>query len=373
MNILFLFHNYRDGDGGSSAVDSLIERNKSFGDDYLVVCKFNNTKKTNNIVTEEEEATIVEFLSRPNVLINYVRSMQSNILNHILKLSKKNIPVVMTVVQSPGYKRLMLSPYEILHSNLIVFIDKTSYNHHIISFIPPQNRVYIYLMSSGRDDRIQRTEDIFLERNSGTIVYGRGSTLYKCPKDMFKVFDKIGVENKLFRIVGIPEGDNWVRREAAKRPNVEVYPQLKYDDWFEMCKSFDVFLYQLPDDCYASIDGTLGLAICMRKPVVYMGCDAPKERLVHEESGFIANSVDEMARYATSLGKDFNLRKSIGEKGRERLLLMAKDNNSEQRYHEAYEKSFSLPKIRIVPFSYRLRYLCYCYKDIVRNLLNYYK
>lgn len=372
MNILYLFHNYRDGDGASGALNFFLEIDKSICEDYLIVCKRKHTDKHLNIVCDTELETIKSFLKKQKLIIHYIRSAQSNILEIIVKHSNKEIPIITTVVQSPAYKRLLLSPFEIKHTNYFVFIDKTAYDNKIISFIPAINRTFIYLMYSGKSERLKQTEEIVLKNHKGHIIYGRGSTLSKCPKDMFSIFDEIHIENKIFRVVGIPEGDNWVRREAAKRTNIEIYPQLSYKEWFDICKTFDVYLYQLPNDSYASIDGTLGLAMCMRKPVVYMGCDAPKERIIHRESGFIASSVSEMVEYATTLGLNFKLRKSIGEKGRERQIEIAKENNAEERFHKAYKKAFEIGKIKSIPFSYIMKYLFYCYKDIIKNLANRY-
>jgi glycosyltransferase involved in cell wall biosynthesis len=93
---------------------------------------------------------------------------------------------------------------------------------------------------------------------------------------------------------------------------------------------------------------------------------------VHGESGYIANSVDEMALYATQLGKDYELRKRIGEKGREQYIAMRKENNGESRFHEVYEKASFSNKSFTVPLSYRLKYYFYCYKDYLRNLFDYY-
>lgn len=372
MNLLYLFHNYKDGDGGSSAIDFFIEIDKNYCDSYLVVCKQKETTKTINIVEETEIKIIKEFLLKPDILIHYVRSAQSNILEHILKIAGRKIPVVSTVIQSPSYKRLLLSPYEIRNTNYFVFIDKTAYNNSIISFIPTEIRTSIYLVQSKNNLRLEQTKDILLEPNKGSVVFGRGSTMNKCPKDMFTVFDKIDIKDKIFRIVGIPEGDNWVRKEAAKRNNVEVYPQLSFTEWFNICKTFDVFLYQLPFDSYASIDGTLGLAMYMRKPVVYMGSDAPKERIVHGENGYIAHSVCEMAQYATLLGNDYYFRKKIGEEGRKGAIRMAVENNAEARFHEIYNKVYSLNVKKNIPLSYQLKYNLYCFKDIVRNKIDKY-
>ena len=92
------------------------------------------------------------------------------------------------------------------------------------------------------------------------------------------------VPKKEFHIVGIPEGDNWVRKEAKRRSNVKVYPILPYEEWFELCKDFDVSLYQLPKKAYSSIDANMGLPMLMQKPTVYYGPLAPKERMIHGEN-----------------------------------------------------------------------------------------
>lgn len=172
---------------------------------------------------------------------------------------------------------------------------------------------------------------------------------------MFEVFDRIDVPNKLFRIVGI-EDNSWIIREAAKRNNVEVYGKLSKEKWIEMCNSFDVFLYQLPEDCFSSIDGTLGLAMLLGKPVVYMGSSAPKERFHNNQNGFVAESIEEMIHYATILGRDSKLRNEIGERGRLSTINDFKPETRIQKYKELYQNIQTHATFHI-PYSYTLFFL----------------
>ena len=353
MNILYLITFYRVGDGTSSGLYSQIEMDRSFYDDYLIVTKeIKSAQDELKIVTNKQQQSIINFISKGPIVIHFFRGHFSNLLLEMLQFAGYQTPVVITLCQSPSYKNLWLTPFELKHARKIVFIDKAAYNNDLVSFIPKNVKVQIYL--SGKD--IYRNfEHIPKIDNNGKIIFGRGSTSIKCPKTMFEVFDKIEIPNKLFRIVGI-DGESWIKDEAAKRDNVEVYGQLPLSEWEVMCNSFDVFLYQLPEDCFASLDGTLGLAMLLKKPVVYMGCEAPKERFQHGKNGFVANSVDEMAHYATLLGKDADLRKKIGEAGRESTIKDFSPEVREQKYNEVYE-DLCCHDTYTIPLSYSLKFL----------------
>ena len=352
MNILYLITFYRVGDGTSAGVYSQIDVDKSVCDDYLVVTKeIKSAQEGLNIVTNAQKKVICNFIKKGDLVVHFFRGHFSNLLLEMLQLTGNNIPVIITVCQSPSYKNLWLTPFELKHAWQIVFIDKAAYNNRIIRFIPDRSKMQIYL--TGKKN-IHHYNDIHKIDNNTNIVFGRGSTSIKCPKNMFEVFDKIEIPNKLFRIVGI-EGDSWIRDEAAKRDNVEVYGLLPLCEWEEVCNSFDVFLYQLPKDCYASLDGTLGLAMMLKKPVVYMGCEAPKERFRHAINGFVANTVEEMAHYATLLGKDENLRKKIGEAGRESCINDFKYEERVEKYQEVY-KRLTIYRPYKIPISYVIQF-----------------
>ena len=376
MNILYLFAFYRIGDGGSSAVRAIYLADKGFAENQLIVCKrIVSSEGDMNMVEDSDIETVRDFLSKGNLIIHYIRSNQSNILNRVNRLAKMHIPTITTVCQSPSYKRLMLSPYEIRKTNHFVFIDKASHNDPFISFIIKQHTSQMYLISKkGYESRIKETADLIKleDDKNNAIIFGRGTTISKCPRDMFDVFDNINIVNKHFLIIGIPEGDNWVRKEAAKRNNVTVLPLLSYNKWVEKCLSMDIVLYELPVNNYASIDANLGLAMLLQKPVVYYGPDAPKERLHHLVNGYIANSPKEISQYAKKLADNPDLRRKIGEEARRSTISFMEENCFDDRMHSLYHSLNLVTLSQKVPLSYSIKYLRYCYKDILRNIFNKY-
>ncbi len=346
MNILYVTTKYAIGDGASAAVYSQVQIDETVCDSYLVIAKIVHSSENDLQITIDKDIDrIVNFLKKGNVYIHYFKATYSNILMDVLQLAGYTTPVVTTICQVPSYKNLWLTPYELKHSWHFVFIDKTAYNNELVNFIPASIKSQIYCVGFRRD-----YSHLKKENHGNKIVYGRGSTSIKCPKDMFDVFDRIDIPNKVFRIVGI-ENDSWIRTEAAKRDNVEVYGMLPREEWLEICKSFDIFLYHIPQDCHSSVDGTLGQAMLMEIPVVYMGSEAPKERFHENKNGFVANSIDEMAYYATMLGQDEELRKQIGKEGKLSTIADFDPLVRRQKYTEIYKMQKKRPKMR-VPFLY---------------------
>lgn len=370
-HILYLITNYKIGDGSSNAVYNQIKCDNDITEKYLIVCKHHgDVQKDLKIVQDSDILSIKNFMRHENLIIHYFKTSNSNILKQVLTISDKRIPILTTVCQSPSYKRMIITPFEFRVTNHFVFIDKSSFNDKLISFIPNECKSLIYL-TMGQYDEI--TASVPFPNNSPDIVFGRGTTLSKCPKNMFDIFDRINIKNKKFVIVGIPEGDNWVRLEASKRNNVFVYSVLPFDEWFSICKTFDIFLYQIPFECYSSLDGNLGLAMLMKKPVVYMGSDGPKERFVSGENGYIANTPEEMIAFAESLANNTELRHRIGEKARDSVLAHSRKNNRKALYHNLYHNLYHLISCKKIPFWYYLIYIKRCYKDIIKDLFNLYK
>ena len=368
MNIIYLTTTYEVGDGTSTAIKNQIECDKHVCDSYLLLAKkIPSYEEDLNVGVISNITLIKDFLRRKNIHIHYFKSRSSNVLMDLLEMSGYGIPVITTVCQSPSYPNLWITPFELKHTWHFVFIDKASYNNKLVGFIPDKLKSQIYLSAAKYRDysSVKKTD------NGGKIVFGRGSSSVKCPRNMFEVFDKINVPNKLFRIVGIDGSDNWIYEEARKRNNVEVYGKLSPEEWVEMCNSFDVFLYQLPDDCFSSLDGTLGLAMLLGKPVVYMGCPAPKERFHNNENGFVAESVDEMVEFATKLGNDAELRFNVGEKGRISTLTDFKGETRVKEYRRVYYTTKKHSKFRI-PLRYWLLFLTKNFsqsKQYIRGIL----
>lgn len=351
MRIIYFTTTLYKGDGTSSAVFSRARREIEFFEEYLIVGKLiGDVDSDLNIVNINEHHVIRNFAKKGDLIIHYFKSQNSNILVDILGIVGHSVPLLTTVCQNPSYPNFWITPFEIHHSWHFVFIDKSAYCNNVVGFIPEEQKSQIYQCGTRKDYSYLKPDN-----HGDVIIYGRGSSSIKCPKEMFEVFDKIDVPNKLFRIVGI-EGESWIKEEAAKHDNVEVYGHLPSVQWEEMCNSFDVFLYHLPKLCHSSIDGTLELAMLLGKPVVYMGCDAPAERFKHGENGFVANTVDEMAHYATLLGKDKDLREKIGEAGRTSALRDFRGEDTDRKYKEVYNLLKVHDKIRI-PFSYYIKFL----------------
>ena len=369
-NILYVISFFDKRDGASTAINYQSTIDKDFYDDYLIVCKWKGETLPNLkiVCIDGNESVIKDFLSQGRVIIHYYKATNSNVFQRICKMAGKDVPKLMTVCQNPSYTQYLLSPIEIREAWKIVFIDKTSYNNPIHSFISEEKKLQIYL--SGKWN-VEATKNVQWPNNTPYVVYGRGSTLSKCPKQMFEVFDKIDIPKKKFVIVGIPEGDNWVRKEARKRDNVIVYDKLSREEWFNICTTFDIFLYHLPEYSHSSIDGTLGLAMLMRHPVVYMGCEAPKERMHHGINGFVANNIEELSSYATILGKDKILRRKMGQAARDTTISDFSPEVRKQKYVMAYNSLQENIKVQI-PFTYYLKFLRRCYKSIIRSIFNIY-
>lgn len=377
MKVLFLISYYKIGDGASAGLYSLISGDKGL-EKYLVLSRWNIRSQGDlNIKAVSTEKEVAECLKQEEYdIIHYFKAGFSNLFEMVIQAMKSlclDIPIVTTICQRPSYPNHLLSPFEIKHTSYFVFIDKASYNDPLIRFIPDDKKAQIYCVSSLY---AEITKDIvFKENKDGVIVYGRGTTLSKCPHNMFDIFDRIDIPNKRFCVVGIPEGDNWVRREAAKRSNVDVYPLLPYNEWFELCKSFDISLYQIPVDSHASLDANLGLPMYMQKPTVYYGSEAPKERFIHGVNGFVANNYDEIVEYATMLGKDADLRRKIGVNARRTTIEMFSFQKRLGKYYKIYYSLLSERKSGThitIPLSYRIIYLFKSYKPVIRNLLHWY-
>ena len=376
MKILYLLTWYQIGDGVSNTIYNQIINKKKW-DEYIVVAKWvKSYQKDLNIYQYKKSDIINVFLEKKIDLIHYFKGNSSDILNKVLKeMHKQNlkIPVITTICQKPSFKTLLLSPFEIHNSNQFVFIDKASYNDKFIQFIPTSLRHQIYF--SPTEELINKTANIqYKDNDKGGIIYGRGSTISKCPSDMFEVFDNIDVPNKEFHIVGIPRDGNWVHKEALKRHNVKFYGFLPYEEWFDVCKTFDVVLYQIPEESHASIDGNLGLPMLMKKPSVYYGSEAPKERFINGVNGFIANNKKEISYYATLLGKNFELRKRMGEKARETTISNFSYKKKMSLYEKVYHEATLYDNVKIrIPLSYYIIYVCRCYRRIIQETFGIYR
>lgn len=345
MKILYVIDLYQQ-EGGASRAMCRLSRAIAGQDnnETSVFCRnvLSGDTLCENIIIGNGKALLDYYLNNQFQLIHWFKSSRLKIFKELcteLENRKLFIPIITTVCQKPSYRDLLLSPLEIKYSSKIVFIDKASYNDKICARF--KNKEFIYLGSPYCD--VKNSSYI---RRSETIIFGRGSSMNKWPKSMIENFDKIQIENKEFHIVGAVGQNNWLQRYIKKnnRNDIQVYPQLPYEEWINKLIDFDVFLYQLPLDTYSSIDGTMQQAMLQEKPIVYYGPDAPKELLEHGLSGFIATNESEIRIYAELLGKDEQLRNTMGAEARKRILKFFSYDNTLDSYIELYKSVVAFPK-----------------------------
>lgn len=376
MKILFLIRKYKVTDGASTAVFRHIEQ----------CCDLHCCKVVTRFCISHEQGIDVEevnsykeirkILSEGEYdMVYYYKTSGYDIFDWTVKAIrslKRDIPVVTVVCQRPSYPGLWLSPSEINNSNRIVFIDKTSYADPLYSFLPKKKKSQVYLGCS--DQIIEKTGRLLAARNdedhAGTVVYGRGSTLSKCPSHMIDIFNKIDVKGKKFIIAGV-EKNSWAGKEAEGREDIEIVPPTSFDEWLETCSRFDIFLYHLPLSSHASIDGTLGNAMLLENAVVYLGPSAPAERFIHGENALVAKNEEELVKYATMLGNDPALRKRLGQEARRTTIRDFSYAAAIQKFKniESEVKDERKPKHVSIPLSYKLKFLKVCRANIIKSLL----
>ena len=364
-NIIFCIETFNIGGGATIALMSLIKNNPDIKD-YVIFCRniIRNEKSLEGKIIVGKGNDIITFFQREKFdLIHWFKANGNCLFEDLIKEMCKyewRFPILTTICQKPSCKSLLLSPCEIRYSNHLVFIDKAAYNDALFQFIPNSKKSMIYF-GFGWDlleiiDKVRKNTS-YVKTNQ--IIYGRGSSLNKCPKDMFDVFDKIN-HPKSFIIVGGGK-KQWIIREINKRKmyDVKLIDNLRYEEWIKVLNSFDVFLYYLPLKAYSSIDGTLGEAMLLQKPVIYYGPEAPKERLIHGYNSLIANNKEEISVLCNKLAKDEEMRLQLGLKARETTL----ENFSIERTIDAYNILYNklLTKKEFIHFDMPFFYLCHYY------------
>lgn len=356
--VLFLQTNITATDGASVALKGFIKDNDRIIS-YKVLSLYNDGNTGLNVRTVTSWHDVkTEIDSGEYDIIHYFKTIGYVLFKwtyKALKYSKLRLPVYTTVNQSPSYKGLLLSPKEINSSEVIVFIDATAFNDKILYFIPKKRKRIIYYSTSDGKDLlnelyIKRSERLKASRESSHVVFGRGSTLIKCPEDMYDIFHKIEYRDKEFRVIGIPLNSN-IAIEGKKYSDVSIWPTLPLDEWYNQLSQFDVFLYQIPELAYSSLDGTIGAAMILGIPVVYYGPEAPKERFVQGVNGYVAANKNEIPVYCQKLAEDPELRKRIGEEGRKSTLETFSWRNTVREYIKVWDLRYK--ERIIVPLHYK--------------------
>lgn len=373
MKILFLIQNYHIIDGSSMALYEYINENKSITE-YKILCRRYTEKQPNlniDIVNSSEDIKN-EILKEDYNIIHYFKTHGYDLFNWTLKAivqAKKRIPIVTTICQRPSYKGMLLSPKEIEKSNILVHIDIASLNDNLYKFIPTNKKFLNYF---GRQkSNLDLTENIRAQykSNSKFTIIGRGSSLNKCPKDIIQIYDKLKIPNKKLIIVGITP-NSWLHQICKNRSDITLIPPVPYIEWLKICNSFDIFWYYIPSTSHSSIDGTLGDAMLLGKPIVYMGSEAPKERF-KQDDGFIASNKAEMISYLNILSQDKNLRDHIGENARKTIIENFSLTTTITNYNYIYNKINNINYINTkIPVNYKLYFYLKSIKAILRSAIS---
>lgn len=372
FKVLILQNSLSDNDGSSFGLVGLLN-DLDFIQSYKILTLNNRmtSSELNVSVVKSFDEVRDEIYSNDYDIIHNFRVVGSDLIKWTLKaleINNKKIPIITTVNQRPSFILSLLTPEEIRNSYKIVLIDQASYNNKLISFIPENRKCLNYYCTSRNEELFENfySERLSKKIRSGDkVIFGRGSTLNKCPKDVIEIFQKIDIPNKEFRIYGVSKG-SWLEKMASSFDNVKVFPLLPLSEWYEALKDFDIFLYQLPKYSHASLDGTLGAAMKFGIPAVYYGPEAAKERFVNGVNGFVANTKTAIVEYATLLGKDEELRLKIGKEGRNSTLKKLDWRKTHEVYHKLYEEASVCDDIS-VPLKYQFVYVMaqFCVK--IRN------
>lgn len=365
INVLILLDVYVQNTGASGAAIHFLENWMKNGMGGCFLCyrtAIGSISEYKEHIFEFDGNVSALLINKQIDIVNYYKSSRSLLKQSLLtcfhtsiKKDGIRVPIVTTVCQQPSFVSVFLTTSDIKQSDAIVFIDKQAYNDPLYSFIPCNRKTQIYFGTSRENidklgsiaDKSQKSDKLF--------VYGRGSSIEKCPKDILDVFSKINVPKKLYRIVGVA-AKSWLGKLAAGYNDVEIIEHVSYWEWLEVCASFNVFLYYLPEHAHSSIDGTLGDAMLMKIPPIVYGANAPKERIIHGKNGFIANTKDEIVKYAELLYTDTKLRERMGEAARSSQIEMFDYEITLSKYRNLFSEmtnSYSKTMIHI-PLKNRL-------------------
>ena len=379
MKVLFTINRYYSNCGASRAMRVYMQNNEGL-EEPVVFCKHLAKEDSDPIPIQcgTAEKILDYYLAHHYQCIHYFRSDQWELFEELVRAAKRrniHLPVLTTVCQQPDYRGIMLRPFEITHSNMLVFIDKAAYNCPRYSFIPKERKTMIYCSfstNSAKEDTTRMADRA--EKTNPIPVVGRASSLNKCPNDMFDVYDRLDEPKKIL-VIGGGNSKTTARIKAHcdKRKGsyaVEMTGQLLYAEYMKRMTEIDIFLYHLRTDAYSSLDATLGTAMLMKKPCVYMGPPAPAERFEHGFNGFVAHNKEELVKYTNMLLRDPALREKIGANARMTTLRDFSAADTFQKYNELYRKiadSRSTPHIRM-PFT--LHVSCFFHSSLHQMLDN---
>jgi len=289
---------------------------------------------------------LLQLIIKKNIhLINWFRSNSDILFSSFnIKYKTNRLPwQVITLCQFPTSHNLRLSLNELKFADKFIFITKNAFKHPYHRIIDTQDKLMIYF---GTHSTVR---DFNKKVKSKKLIYGRGSYLGKCPKNMIANFKEIHKVGDRFLIVGsgTETEERKIKKEIAKKisdNSVQLIPNLPHNKWIEKLKSFDIFLYELPRKAYSAIDGVIQDAMLCKIPIVYYGPKSPAELLESNHSGMVAGSKKEFIKMAKQLAEDPKLRKKLGANGRVRILDLFSHKKTINEYYEFYSNMINAKK-----------------------------
>lgn len=372
MNIIYCINDYAGfhGAGATNALRLLISVNKDL-ERYQILCKnyiLREGKKEDDVIEACGADVVNEFEKGDYLCVHWIRSNKYDLFQeivHEMNRRKVRIPIITTVCQKPSWRESLITPIEIKNSSLFIFIDKTSYCDPFYTFIPKERKKMIRFGGYDSENVQFYDEMISQKQNRGDdyIIYGRGGSLNKCPKDMFEVYDQINSPKKIV-IIGDGE-DGWIKKEIIRRKDdyeIDLKSSMSYTDWLLQVMEFDVFLYYLPQMAYSSTDGTMLDAMMLKKPVVYCGPEAPKEFLIDGYNARIARSKEELSTICNELAQNASERKMLGENARKTVMENMNVETLKNAYSQVY-KTIVYQRPLAIPLSFKWWYYGVIYQD----------
>lgn len=335
IHIAILVDSYSENGGASKSIRDCVKTLTQRGYSVHILCsRYSCLKMAENVqivrtrqdiikaLTDYDKCVVVFFKAAKSLIDKSIFKKFTDIKEHFNKETR----VITVVCQQPSNPNTILMPYEIEKSDHLIFIDKTAFNDPLYSFIPKERKSWTYLTipDDGPNPLDQYVKTDYALKD-GEVVFGRGSSFNKCPKNILEPFDRLNVTcKKRFVIVGVPNRKNWLKAKITKRVGNDVvtFPLMGFDEWMNQVRSFDIGLYCLPKNAHSSIDGTLGQMMRIGLPVIVGGAPAPKERIIHGENGFIADTVPEIVHYAEMLVNNQELRETIGKNARKSAIAL---------------------------------------------------
>lgn len=372
MNIIYCINDYAGfhGAGATNALRLLISVNKDL-ERYQIFCKnyiLRVGEKKDDVIEACGADVVNEFEKGDYLCIHWIRSNKYDLfleIVHEMNRRKVQVPIITTVCQKPSWRESLITPIEIKNSSLFIFIDKTSYCDPYYAFIPKERKRMIRF--GGYDSKNVQCYDEMISkkksRGADYIVYGRGGSLNKCPKDMFEVYDQINSPKKIV-IIGDGE-DGWIKNEIIRRKDdyeVDLLPSMSYTHWLTQLLQFDFFLYYLPQTAYSSTDGTMLDAMMLKKTVVYFGPEAPKELLVDGYNARIAKSREDLSIICNELALNISERKRLGENARKTVMEQMDKGTLMKSYSQIYS-TLKYQQPLAIPLSFKWWYYGVIYKN----------